>query len=58
MISYSHYDRGEAERVIFTNRVDDLVREPARPGTVDREAFQTLISQELLELNDPKFNHI
>ena len=60
---YPHYDRSEAERVLFTNIVDSLVREPARPdpprpGPADRDAFQTLISQELLELNETKFNHI
>ena len=43
------YDRSEAERVLFTNIVDDLVREPA-------DTFQTLISQKLLKLANPKFN--
>ena len=51
----SFYDQSEAERVLFTNIVDDLVREPARPG---RDALQTLLSQELLELNGPKSNQI
>ena len=51
----SNYDRSEAERVLSTNIVDDLVGEPTRP---DRNDFQTIISQELQELNDPKFNHI
>ena len=48
------YDRSEAERVPFTNIVDSLVREPARPSPADLDIFQTLISQEPLELNDPK----
>ena len=47
------YDRSEAERVLFTNILEDLVGEPP-----DHDAFQTLISQELLELNGLKFNRI
>ena len=39
----------------FTNMPDDLVHEPARP---DRNVFQTLISQELLEQDGSKFNRI
>ena len=49
------HDRSEADRALFENIIEDLVRESARP---DREAFETLISQELLELDSPKFNHL
>ena len=51
----SYYDWSEADCSIFTNIVEDLVGEPARPSC---NAFQTLISQELLELSCPKLNHI
>ena len=43
------------ESIYFTNMPDDLVHEPARP---DRNVFQTLISQELLEQDGSKFNRI
>ena len=42
-----NYDRSEAGRVQITNIVED----PNRP---DRNTFETLINQELLELNGPK----
>ena len=29
--SQNYYDRSEAERVLFTNMVEDLVGEPVRP---------------------------
>ena len=48
----TYYDRSEADIILFANI---LVGEPARP---DRNAFQTLISQEPLERNGWKFNQI
>ena len=48
-----YYDRSERERALFTNKVEDLVREPAwcdpaRPNPANHDAFQTTILQELL----------
>ena len=48
------YDRSEAERVPFTNIVDSLVREPARPSPADLDIFQTLIYQEHTGAKWPK----
>ena len=40
------YDRSETDRVLFTNILEDLVGE-----ATDGNDFQTLFSQELLDLN-------
>ena len=45
----------KAEKVLLSNTVEDLVGEPTWPG---RHVFQTLVSQELLELSGPIFNNI
>ena len=48
---FSRSKRGGESSIYKYSRLDDLVSEPAPPG---RHAFQTLISQELLELNGAK----
>ena len=54
-LNRNNYDRSEAERVQFTNIVEDLVGELTRP---DSNVFQTLVSQERMDLNGPKFHHV
>ena len=53
--SYSNYDRSEAERVLFTNTVDSLVREPARPDPALASATGTnfFLKREGIRVNLP-----
>jgi len=49
---------GPKRRVLYLQTHSGRVGWWTGPGPANRDAFQTRISQELLELNDWKFNHI